>query len=200
MSEATAQVDGRRLRREQNREAVIDALVELFDEGDYTPSTATIAARAGISPRSLFRYFDDVDDLNRAAIERHIASNRHLFEPDVDPSAPTAAKIDAFVEARVTLHEAVAPGARAARLCAHRQPVVAVQLLETRTFLRDQVQHIFANELGGPRVALLPAVDELCSFEAYEFLRHGHRMSRAKATAAMVAALTVLLDTKEGAS
>jgi len=200
MSDVVAQVDGRRLRREQNREAVIDALVALFDEGDYTPSTATIAGRAGISPRSLFRYFDDVDDLNQAAIERHISTNRHLFEPDIDRALPTAAKIAAFVEARVTLHEAVAPGARAARLCAHRHAPVAAQLLETRTFLRDQVQRVFAAELDGERAALLPAVDELCSFEAYEFLRHGQRMSRAKATAALVAALTALLDTKKGAS
>jgi AcrR family transcriptional regulator len=200
VSEIVAQVDGRRLRREQNRETVVDALVELFEEGDYTPSSATIAARAGISARSLFRYFDDIDDLNRAAIDRHIAANRHLFEPHVDATLPTAAKIDAFVEARVCLHEAVAPGARAARLCAHRHPVVAAQLLETRTFLREQVQRVFASELTGPRMALLPALDELCSFEAYEFLRHGHRMSRAKATAALVAALTTLLDPKEGAS
>src|SRR3954453_6982448 len=114
MSEVVAQVDGRRLRREQNREAVVDALVELFEEGDYTPSSATIAARAGISSRSLFRYFDDVNDLNRAAIERHIAINPHLFEPHIDPGLPTAAKIDAFVDARVELHDAVAPGARAA--------------------------------------------------------------------------------------
>ena len=200
MTDVETTVDGRRLRREQNRESVVDALVTLFEEGDYTPSTATIAARAGISARSLFRYFDDVDDLNHAAIERHIAINRHLFEPTVDATLPTAEKIGAFVEARVTLHEAVAPGARAARLCAHRQPVVAAQLLETRTFLRDQVQRLFADELAGDRAVLLPAVDELCSFEAYEFLRHGQRMPRAKATAALVAALSALLLPKEGAS
>src|SRR5687768_10961548 len=134
MPDSVAQIDGRKLRREQNREAVVDALVGLFEAGDYTPSSGTIAARAGISPRSLFRYFDDVDDLNRAAIERHIAINRHLFEPQVDHTLPTAAKVEAFVAARAELHEAVAPGARAARLCAHRHSVVAAQLHETRTF------------------------------------------------------------------
>src|SRR3954467_5709155 len=168
MTDVATQVDGRRLRREQNRESVVDALVELFEEGDYTPSSATIAGRAGISARSLFRYFDDVDDLNRAAIDRHIAANRHLFEPHIDPAQPTGAKIEAFVAARARLHEAVAPGARAARLCAHRHPVVAAQLHGTRTFLRAQVQRVFAPELAGDRAALLPALDELCSFEAYE--------------------------------
>src|SRR3954469_16657881 len=101
MALAAEQVDGRRLRREQNREAVVDALVALFEEGSYTPSTNEIAERAGISPRSLFRYFDDADDLTRAAIERHLAIHRRLFEIDIDPALPTKAKIEPFVDARV---------------------------------------------------------------------------------------------------
>ena len=48
--------DGRRVRREQNREAVLDAVVELFHEGSYQPTTDEIAIRAGLSPRSQFRY------------------------------------------------------------------------------------------------------------------------------------------------
>jgi AcrR family transcriptional regulator len=193
MGAIAQQVDGRRLRREQNREAVIDALVDLFEEGSYTPSSSEIAERAGISPRSLFRYFDDVDDLNRAAIERHISTHRALFDAGVDPAGATQTKIRAFVEARVRLHETVAPGARAARLTAHRHDVVAQQLRETRTYLRRQVATVFAPELQA-RPDLLPAVDVLCSFESYDFMRAGHSMSRAKATAALVAALTSLLN------
>src|SRR5688500_3891186 len=87
VTRSTHEVDGRRLRRQQNREAVIDALIELFEEGSYTPSSAEVAERAGISPRSLFRYFDDVDDLNRAAVDRHIDTHRALFEIEVDPDA-----------------------------------------------------------------------------------------------------------------
>ncbi len=192
------QVDGRRLRREQNREAVIDALVALFEEGHYTPNANEIAARAGISPRSLFRYFDDVDDLNRAAVERHISIHRPLFDLDVDPDAATGEKIARFVDARVRLHEAVTPGARAARLQAHRSHVVAEQLHDTRVFMRSQIEHVFARELAGTRAALLPAIDELCSFEAYEFLRAS--TTRAKATAALRAALTKLLDDERGTS
>src|SRR3954467_7083479 len=113
-TDTAVEVDGRKRRRHQNREAVIDALIELFEEGSYTPSSGEIAERAGISPRSLFRYFDDVDDLNRAAVERHVSTHRALFEPEVDADAPTPEKIKEFVAARVRLHEAVAPGARAA--------------------------------------------------------------------------------------
>ena len=195
---APATVDGRRLRREQNRTTVLDALVALFHEGVYQPSSAEIAERAGISPRSLFRYFDDIDDLNRAAVDRHLDTHRALFEVDIDHAAPTVSKIDQFVEARVHLHEAVAPAARAARLVAHRREVIDRQLYDTRVFMRAQVLRTFARELEGERIALLPAIDELCSFEAYEFMRTGHRMSRAKATTALVAAITQLLTNGRG--
>ena len=90
-------VDGRRLDREQNREAVLDALVQLFHEGAYQPNANEIAELAGLSPRSLFRYFDDVDDLNRAAIERQLAAARPLLDLGVGPDAPTRAKIDHLV-------------------------------------------------------------------------------------------------------
>jgi len=195
---ASATVDGRHLRREQNRATVLDALVELFHEGVYEPSSAEIAERAGLSPRSLFRYFDDIDDLNRSAVERHVNTHRALFEIEIDPNGPTTSKIEQFVDARMRLHETVAPAARAARLSAHRHDVLAAQLYETRAFMRAQVLRTFARELEGERVALLPAVDELCSFEAYEFMRNGHRMSRAKVAAALIAALTQLLNNERG--
>lgn len=124
MSGTAAEVDGRRLRRQQNREAVLEALASMFSEGDYTPSSADIAERAGLSPRSLFRYFDDVDDLNRAAIERQQATALPLVDPGVGPLEPTADKIRAVAEARVRLFEAIAPLARAVRVVAHRHPLV----------------------------------------------------------------------------
>lgn len=186
-------VDGRRLRREQNREAVIDALVALFHEGIYQPSSAQIAERAGLSPRSLFRYFDDVDDLNHAAIDRQLAAARPLLDVDAHPDDPLAHRIARLVEARLRLFEAIAPGARAARICAHRHPVVADQVHDSRAYLRAQVRRLFARELDRSRGALLPAVDALCAFETYELLRGDQRLSRTKTAAALEAALASLL-------
>jgi AcrR family transcriptional regulator len=192
---AVTETDGRRLRREQNRAAVLDALVELFDEGDYTPGTTRIAERAGISPRSLFRYFDDVDDLHLAAIERARTTAAPLAAMDIDPSAPTAEKIDAFVRARVRLHEAVGNAERATRLSAHRHAVIAAQLREGRAFFREQARAVFAPELrAGGRETLVPAIDALTSIETYDLFRSTHALSRAKAIDALVAALTTLLE------
>ena len=187
-------IDGRRLRREQNREAVLDALVQLFREGVYQPSSNDIAERAGLSPRSLFRYFDDVDDLNRAAIDRQLAAARPLLDLGVEPSASTSSKIEQLVDARVRLFETIAPAARAARVCAHRHPVVAAQLGEGRSYLRHQLRRLFARELEGDRAAVLPALDSLCSFETYELLRGDQGLSRARIVLSLTHALAVLLD------
>ena len=65
---ATEPADGRHARRDRNRVAVVDAMLELFAAGNLAPSSDEIAEKAGLSPRSLFRYFDDLDDLVRVAL------------------------------------------------------------------------------------------------------------------------------------
>lgn len=180
-------IDGRRLRRDQNRESVLDALVGLFEDGNLQPSSGEIAERAGLSPRSLFRYFDDVDDLNRAAIDRQLALARPLLDPGVTVDDPLAVRIERVVEARVRMFETIAPAARAARVSAPSRHLIAAQLVQGRTYLRDQLRELFGADA-------LPAIDVLCSFEAYELLRVDQKLSRPKTVAALTRALTALLS------
>ena len=187
-----AEVDGRRARREQNRAAVLDALAELYREGVYSPSTAQIAERAGLSSRSLFRYFDDVDDLNRAAIDQQLARARPLLQVGAEPDDPFATRVERLVDGRLRLYEAIAPAARAARTCAWRHPVIAGQIAASRAYLRRQLERLFATELealGDRRGSVLAAVDALCSFESVELLQDDHK----EAAPALVEALTALL-------
>lgn len=183
--------DGRRVRREQNRESVLDAVVALFVEGTYQPTTDEVARRAGISPRSLFRYFEDVDDLSRAVIDRELLISRPLLELDVDDGADLDERIRLLVGARARLFEAIAPTARAARLAAVRNPVIAGRLQERRALLRTQVREVL-----DPPMPLLPTLDVLCSFETYELLRHDQRLSKTKATECLVASLHALVGAR----
>lgn len=171
---------------------MLDALLELFAEDVLQPSSDQIAERAGVSPRSLFRYFDDVDDLVHAAIERHLSALFPLREVDAAADQPTKVKVERLVESRARLYEAIGPAARAGRVHAHRHPEVAAQIRAARAFWRNQVKTLFAPELRR-RPELLPAVDSLCSFESYELLRRDQRLSRPKAVAALSAALNRLL-------
>jgi AcrR family transcriptional regulator len=198
VSDATTDLEGRRLRREQNREAVLTALVELYSEGNYEPSAAEIATRAGLSQRSLFRYFDDVDDLNRSAIERQQETARPLVDPGVGPDAPTTEKIDRTVAARMALFDAIESGARAARACSYRHPIIAVQVRDSRLFLRRQLERLFAPELKVVGAQALAAIDALLSFETHQLMRHDQGLSRPKTHAALVAAITALLNPPTG--
>lgn len=196
-TEVGAVEDGRRARRERNREAVVDALLGLFGDGHFAPSAEEIAERAGLSPRSLFRYFDDVDDLTRTAIARQLERVVPLVDIDVAPDAPTDVKVAALVEQRLRLFDAIGSVGQVSRLRAPFQPLIATQLSQTRSFLRRQVKQLLATELDrlGPRrsASTLAAIDALCSFETYRLLRDDQSLSRARTAAVLVDTLVRLL-------
>jgi AcrR family transcriptional regulator len=193
MTPDAARADGRRLRREQNRAAVIDALLALFRDGVYTPSTYEIAAKAGLSARSLFRYFDDVNDLHRAAADREVQRALPLVALGTGPGEPTEDKIRAVVGSRARLFEETGPAARALRAASTRREMLRGMLERNRSYLRHQISEVFAPELAEVGPAVEPAVHVLCSFESYELMRYAQGLSRAEAEAAMIAGIGVLL-------
>jgi AcrR family transcriptional regulator len=173
-----ALVDGRRAGRDRNLSAVVDALLDLFTEGNLRPGADEIAARSGVSRRSVFRYFDDLDSLDRVAIERQSARVMHLLDvPDLG-EGPVTVRIERLIAQRLRLFEAILPVARVSRLRAPFEPVVADELARSRTLFRRQIERHFNDELGvlarRDRNAILGAAEVLCSFEAYELLRLGH--------------------------
>ncbi len=188
--------DGRHARRARNRDAVVDAMLELFREGNLRPSADEIAERAGLSPRSLFRYFDDIDDLTGAAVARQQERLRPFVELTVDRSAPLAARAAAVAEQRARLFDAIGHVGRVARLREPFHPLVAEHLTGLRRRLRQQLADAFAPELAamgaGPAALVLAAADVVCSFEGYQLLRSDQRLGRARAVAVLTEALTRL--------
>ena len=53
--------DGRRLRSERSKQAIIDASLELMEEGVLVPTAQLISERAGVGIRSFFRHFEDME-------------------------------------------------------------------------------------------------------------------------------------------
>jgi AcrR family transcriptional regulator len=190
-------VDRRRLRTERGRELVVTALLEFFDEGESQPGAARIAARAGVSERSVFRYFDDLDALAAEAVARQIGRTRDVFAP---PSAdgPIDRRIRALAEQRMTIHDRVAVVSAAGRRIEARAPSVAEAFALRRRLLRDQVETQFAPELdrhrGRVRTELLDAADVAASFEQIDQLRTIAGWNRARTRATIVRTLTALLS------
>lgn len=177
--------DGRTARRDRNREAVLDAVLDLFADGSLTPVPAEVAERSGVSLRSVYRYFDDMDALVRAAIARNLARMGPFFDLDDPGEGPLDARVARTVAARLRLYDGIAPMARAAAARAPQNPIIAERLEETRLLLRRQVEEMFAPELavldGEAAAEVAAAVDVLLEFDAVDHLRRHRRMGAEEA-------------------
>lgn len=162
--------DGRHLRRDRNRTAVVDALLTLYSEGNLDPSSVEIAERAGLSPRSLFRYFDDVDDLCHEAVMARQRKLLPLLPIDATPADSLELRVAALLRQRAAVFAAMGNAGRVARVREPFLPVIAAELAIARAFLRSQIERLFAPELTAmsptTASAVLMSTDVLCSFEA----------------------------------
>src|SRR5579871_2207866 len=78
---ATGKIDGRRARGERARTVVVDAILDLLQEGDLKPTAERVAERAGVSLRLVFHHFADLESLYAAAADRQFERLRPLIKP-----------------------------------------------------------------------------------------------------------------------
>ncbi len=189
-----AAVDGRAARAIRTRNAVVDAMLDLVDEGHVRPPAALIARRAGVSLRSVYQHFDDLEMLFEVAAERHQERYAHL-EPLPELPPGLEARIRVYVEHKARWLEAIAPMARAAALQAPFSPGVASRLAAAWGRHSDTVADAFAPELAraGQRERLLNAAEVATSWPTWESLRTTIGLSVQEAAAVVELTLCRLL-------
>lgn len=190
-------LDGRRARVERGRRAVIDAMLELVDEGRIPPTAEQVAKRAGVSTASVFRYFDSLGELQQQMAARFFETHADLFVLDDEGAGPLDRRVDALVRARVRLYDRIAPVARLGRSRAVDNEALDAELLASRRALADQVRRHFAPELSALRPAerddLASVLAATVSIEAWEHLRDVHQRSDVQIARAWRRALRSLL-------
>lgn len=185
-TDPTTVVDGRTLRSLRTREAIVDATIGLLEEGDLRPTAPRVAARAGVSVRSVFQHFDDLETLHASVAERLVERVAVLVVP-VPADLPRAERLDRFVHQRALLLEAVTPIRRAADVHGPFSTEITARLRDGQAFLRDEVVRTFAPELdaaGDDRHDLLDSLDVALSWSTWEGIRAG--IGRDQATAERV--------------
>ena len=97
-------VDGRRLRSERTRQAIIEAFMWLLRRKPSMPTAFQIAQEAGCSTRSVFERFSDLDALSVAAADYAILQGqREAGARNVD--ADRTARINSHVKTRAFVCE-----------------------------------------------------------------------------------------------
>lgn len=198
-----ASSDGRVARAERSREAVAAAVLSLLDEGNLRPTRQEVADRAGVSLRLVHIHYREREALFAAAAalqNRRISRGIRAVAQD----GPLGARLRAFCRERADLLEAIAPVRRAAQL----EEPFSEQLQQTmaawRRLKREQVERVFARELGRrrgrARAELTAAAALAASWSAWHELRSNQGLSVDEARRVMERTLEALLAPAGGAA
>ena len=186
MSE-TVVTDGRASRASRTRSAVVDALLALIDGGNLRPTAREVADEAGVSLRSVYVHFDDVESLFVAASARHYERVQQLSTP-WDPAAPLAERVRELVARRGRIYDDGAQVRRAALLQEPFSPALGQALEFGRRAARSEIEAVFAPELAAvdddERPRLLAALEVVTGAATWDQLRSHPGLGAGAATTA----------------
>ena len=194
--DSKAPIDGRLRRSERSRQLIGDALFELIGEGDLSPSAQRVADRAGLGIRTVFRLFADMDALYATVDARLRREIEPLLSSGPDLQAPMAERAEVLVADRTTLFEQAGVYLRSTVRHRSRSAFLSAQYRKHVARLRRRLLCWFP-ELQSAPAALIDALEQATSFEAWDRLRTDQRLSRARARAAVLTAVQALLASLE---
>ena len=192
----TSLTDGRSARAARTRDAVVEALLSLLDDGNYRPTARQVAERAGVSLRSVYVHFDDLEDLMVVAADRHFARIAPMFER-IPVTGTFDDRVHAFVARRVRIYSQLGAVGRATQLQAPFSPTLARLVAAAHDESRKEIEAVFAAELDRfdvrARARVLALLDVVSGAGAWDTFRTVHSLSIDATTTAMVEAIAAQL-------
>jgi AcrR family transcriptional regulator len=100
--------DGRKQRSERSRQAIVDAMLDIIMGGRMEPSAAEVAEKAGVSARTVFRHFEEMDSLYSEMTERLEAEIMPIIQQPFTGEG-WRAQLDQLLERRAMIYERIMP-------------------------------------------------------------------------------------------
>lgn len=195
--------DGRMLRAEENRRKVARAMLELLREGVMQPTREQVAERSGLSLRSVYHHYNNMESLHEETCRIQFSSIHGLVnDPPRGKDERLSSRIEAFADRRAELYERITPVRRSAMTWIHRSQALAKGIAGLSETLRKQLYRTFQPELE--RVAparlenLLDALEAATCWEAWDFMRARKGFSSDRCRRALCTALAGLLAPYDG--
>jgi AcrR family transcriptional regulator len=193
----TPSVDGRTARRDRGRTAVLEAALDLFDEENLEPTPEQIALRAGVSTRSVYRYFEDRDELVRAIIAHKQLKILPLFHIENIGKGDLDSRLSGLVDSRLRVYDAIGATARAMAIKASSDPVISEQIQFRKLVFREQIEVNFRQEFGRmtspQRNNSLNAIDALTQLDALDRFHVDLQLSLDETRELLIASIQALL-------
>jgi AcrR family transcriptional regulator len=194
---SVAAVDGRTARKNSNRDAVVEAALQLFQAGAQDVKMEDIAEAAGVSVRSVYRYFGNVEEVLEAAMMANLSKYGQLFELDNIGRGTLSERIQNLVAARLNLITAAFPMITAVLRHRHADNAIGAQA-------RWRLYHMYLQntEMFGPEFSkmtpvesrqIAAAVDSLLSYYTVDSMLNRLGFDIEDAQAALVHGLELLL-------
>lgn len=160
--------DGRRLRSLASRDRIISTVIEMVEDGGTALLAETIAARAGVGLRTLFRHFGDMDSLYNAVMARIEASYSDLARPYDAPD--WRGQLRESTERRLHLYRSGLKYRQAADQFRAASAVMQARKAALDRLLRQRLEGILLPVLANDRDRL-EAIDLAISLDTYGRLR-----------------------------
>ncbi|MDB2511523.1 TetR/AcrR family transcriptional regulator [Luminiphilus sp.] len=169
-------VDGRRLRSERTRLAIIHAALALQKEGFLVPTAQQISDRAGVLIRTFFRHFEDMEALFKAADGQFREFYEALFLGG-DREGTFEERLDRIVDRRADAFEEVWNFALGTQAQLWRYETLRENYSRNQRGLRQNLQD-WLPELGTLPYDDRETVDAMTSFEMWHRLRSHQGLSK----------------------
>ena len=168
-TESETAPDGRRLRSERSRQAIIDAALLLIEEGILVPTAQQVSERAEVGIRSVFRHFTDMESLFAIADSKIRDQYQGLFAGGNRDGLLQDRLLHA-VEQRALAYEAIGNHLLSTRGQLWRYSILQEQYARAQRQLRRDLED-WLPELKDLGSEAREMVDAVASFEHWNRLR-----------------------------
>ena len=171
----TATKDGRRQRSNRSRRRIVEALFNLIREGNMSPSAVSVAERADVGLRTVFRHFEDMDSI----YDEMTAELTEAIEPKIKaPFTATTwrARLMESVEKRADIYETVFPMKVCMSLRRFQSDFIRNQYERDVALMRSSLKSILPKEIVSRRT-LFAALETTLAFTTWRRLRQDQNLS-----------------------
>ncbi|MEM7360486.1 MAG: TetR/AcrR family transcriptional regulator [Pseudomonadota bacterium] len=171
-------VDGRRLRSERSKQAILKACEVLLREGQLVPTAQMISDKAGVPIRSFFRHFPDMETLFRT-VDATLQTEFDRIFAERPPAGSLRERIASAINLRADTYDTWNPVFRSTKAQLWRYTILQENYARGQKRFRKEFEKRVP-ELKGLDTDARELIDGLASFEMWTRLRDHQKLSKSR--------------------